>query len=203
VQGGGFGLLLDGLKDGFAFVCLEFALGKGYTHDAVDSLWGRFCEYSTLPLEGSSAFFFLFFLFSFPTLSEGYNTPFWADESPHEKEEEEAIYTITYSWNAIVALHRNMQDIKPESKDEGVLLKRYCEKSDPTLVAQLAENQSNTEDMRSSLMEIVSKEASRNKWLGSQMNTVEKLIQLRKDELIKKITLLIEERDAYKATYSK
>ena len=41
VQGGGFGLLLHHLDDTFAFVCLEFALGKGYTHDAVDSLWGR------------------------------------------------------------------------------------------------------------------------------------------------------------------
>jgi hypothetical protein len=125
--------------------------------------------------------------------------PFWADESPHEKEEEEAIYTITYSWNAIVEIHRDMQAIKPEFKDEGVMLKRYCEKSEPTLVAQLAENQSNTEDMHSSLLEIVRKEAARNKWLGTQMNTVEKLIQLRKDELLKKIALLVEERDAFKA----
>src|SRR5438874_3791762 len=39
VQGGGFRLLLDGLKDGLALLGLEFALGKGYTHDAVDSLW--------------------------------------------------------------------------------------------------------------------------------------------------------------------
>jgi hypothetical protein len=40
----------------------------GYTHDAVDSLWCRFCEYSTLPLEGFSAFFFPFLpiLFSDP-----------------------------------------------------------------------------------------------------------------------------------------
>ena len=65
--------VLHNLDDTFAFVCLEFALGKGYTHDAVDSLWGRFCEYSTLPLEASSAFFFPF-LPLLPTLSEGYNT---------------------------------------------------------------------------------------------------------------------------------
>jgi hypothetical protein len=38
-KGDGFGLLLHGLNDGFALVCLEFALGKGYTHDAVDSFW--------------------------------------------------------------------------------------------------------------------------------------------------------------------
>jgi hypothetical protein len=130
----------------------------------------------------------------------GYAQPFLSDEELYDPEASEAGTIVTDTWHTIVHHYQGMQDIKPQLKDEGVLLKAYCQRREPTLVDQLAINQSNTENMHSSLMEIVCKEASRNAWLGSRMNTVEKLIQLRKDELLKKIAFLIEERDAYKAT---
>jgi len=128
----------------------------------------------------------------------GYATPF--SDEPSDPEASHVDLSVENTWCAIVALYQAMQDTMPLLTDVAALLEAYHMQGESSLVDRHMLAQLRAGNTHNSPWEIVRQEAARNAWLGSQMNTVEKLIQLRKDELCKKIALLSKEYDAYKAT---
>jgi hypothetical protein len=131
----------------------------------------------------------------------GFARPFWiGGDEPDDPEELQAGTLVTDIWRAIVKVYDDMQVIKPFLKDRTALM----EVKDVGWIAIWADSPSKhlltAGNTHSSFWEMACTEAALNAWLANQMNTVEKLIRLRKDELLKKIALLIEERDAYQVT---
>ena len=99
-------------------------------------------------------------------------------------------------WRTIVQISYELQQTQQLLRDETALLRAYyMEKALPEAVRELHGGKAYTD-----VWDMVRKEAHQNAWLASQQNTVEKLIQQRKNELRRKISQLIEEQETYKAT---
>jgi hypothetical protein len=119
---------------------------------------------------------------------------------PRMEEALQARETVRSIWLEIVgALSRRQQILESLGDDTAVLKEYYSELAKyPALQKHWYEVSGG--DPNADVWDMVRKEAQRNAYLSDQLNTVEKLIQLRKDELQQKIVLLFEERDAYRAT---
>lgn len=125
--------------------------------------------------------------------SDGYVNPL----GPNDPEALHAYAVVEKAWQDIVHAYREMQRIASALTDTAALLKVYYLTSAPTVAERQALSALTAENLNRSLWEMLRQEARRNARLGNHMNTVDKLIRIRKSELRKKIALLIEERKAY------
>lgn len=125
--------------------------------------------------------------------SDGYVDPL----GPDDPEASQAHAIVENTWRDIVSVFREMQSLAPALTDTAALLKVYYQGNARTVAERQALSPLIAENLNCNLWEMLRQEARRNAWLGNHLNTVDKLIQIRKSELQKKIALLIEERKAY------
>ncbi len=114
----------------------------------------------------------------------------WGQERPQEK--------VLAAWEYACRIYTELRQIDLFLADETALLKAYYAEIGQYAMHYGLWEQLNNEQVDYNVRQALDKELRRNALLG-QRNTVEKLIQLRKDGLRKKINLLIEEAEAYKA----
>ena len=115
----------------------------------------------------------------------------WGEKRPDEM--------VLAAWDRARWSYAELRKIDLFLADETALLKAYYSR-----IGQYARNHGlwehlNNEQVDENVWQALKKELQRNAFLG-QSNTVEKCIQLRKNELRKKIALLREELAAYRAT---
>lgn len=108
--------------------------------------------------------------------------------------------TVQSLWKGILFLLQEIQKAQKILRNETAILSAcYSEKA----LAQSERHiwyELSGGDTIADAWELAQREANRNARLGSQYNTIEKLTELRKKELLKKIGTLIGERERYKAT---
>lgn len=120
--------------------------------------------------------------------------------TPRGEEERNAHYTVENIWRSILWQCDEIQKFRLLLADETAILKAYYARGGETWRGKPVWEQLNNEHVDTNVWQALQKEVQRNALLSSEMNTYEKLIEVRKGELCRKITLLTEERDAYVAT---
>lgn len=119
---------------------------------------------------------------------------------PRGEEERNAHNTVEDIWRSIFWQCDEIQKLRHLLADETAILKAYYARVGGTWRGKPVWKQLNNEHVDTNVWQALQKEVQRNALLSSEMHTYEKLIELRKGELRRKITLLTEELDAYKAT---
>lgn len=115
----------------------------------------------------------------------------WESEQPQGE--------VLIAWERAKQLYADLRQIDYSLRDETFLLRKYYEKIRKLTLTYEVSTQPNMEQIYRDVREAFARELQRNRLL-SQMNTVEKIIQIRKNELRKKSVLLNEDAEAYKAT---
>jgi hypothetical protein len=111
-----------------------------------------------------------------------------------------ARFTVQEIWSKITRGAQEIQKIRCLLPDEAAILKAYYTSIGHTSEGRAVWEQLNNEHVDNNIWEALRKEARRNAILSRHMNTFEKTVEMRKNELYKKIVLLTQELDAYKAT---
>ena len=108
--------------------------------------------------------------------------------------------TVMSFWLEIVQTIDQRRQIAESLADDSDVLKAYYAElaKYPALQRRWYELSGGNAD--ANVWDMVQKEAQKNAYRSDQLNTVEKLIQLRKGELQQKITLFIRERDTFRKT---
>lgn len=108
-------------------------------------------------------------------------------------------YDIQITWEQIRRRYADLQKLHRLIADETAILKDYYAEIGKRLEHQELWKKLNDEQVDQHVWESLRLEADRNRLLSREMNSIEKLIQLRKNELRQKIDQLAEERKAFKA----
>lgn len=116
------------------------------------------------------------------------------------EEAAQARTTVMALWSDILKVLAMRQQANEKLGDDASVLQRYYAElaSYPSMQSLWYEYSGGDRD--ANVWDMVKKEAQRNAYRSGQLNAVEKLNQSRKDELQRKIALLITERDAFKTT---
>ncbi len=109
-------------------------------------------------------------------------------------------YDVQITWEQIRRRYADLQKLHRLIADETAILKDYYAEIGKRLEHQELWKKLNDEQVDQHVWESLHIEADRNMLLSREMNSIEKFIQLRKNELRKKINQLAEERKAFKAT---
>lgn len=119
---------------------------------------------------------------------------------PRGKEEMNAFHTVETIWRSIFWQCDGIQKLRRLLADDTAILKAYYARVGWTWQGKPVWEELNNENVDTNVWQALQKEVQRNTLLSSEMNTYEKLIEVRKSELRRKITLLTEERDMFVAT---
>jgi hypothetical protein len=111
-------------------------------------------------------------------------------------------YQMQTAWEQATRGYADLQQITRLYADETAILVGYYAEVGKGLGKERQDvwKEINNENVDRNVWEAIAKEARRNAHLSREMNTVEKLIQLRKNELREKIAQLTEEYQAYQGT---
>lgn len=107
-----------------------------------------------------------------------------------------ARFTVQELWRTITWYATEMPRIKQLHADNTAILKTYYAEVGKWVKNRGLWEQINTEQVNRNVWDALAKEAERNTLLSRQMNTLEKIIEVRKHEVRKKIELLIQERNS-------
>jgi len=116
---------------------------------------------------------------------------------PSQEEALRAFDTVRKLWSTITWCASELQRIKRLISDDKAILIDYYAKIGKTRKGSSVWEQMNNENVESNVWKALDKEARRNALLSHELNTVEKIIEARKNEVRKKIALLTREQETY------
>lgn len=107
-----------------------------------------------------------------------------------------ARFTVQELWRTIIWYATEMPRIKQLHADSTAILKTYYAEVGKWVKNRGLWEHLNSEQVDRNVWEALAKEAERNALLSHQMNTLAKIVEVRKHEVRKKIELLIQERNS-------